>query len=567
MAALTLDDLKHELDELREVAPSAKPDELFVLWFVLAWLVDDPEEAHKTLVGGPHDRGIDAIHIDVGARAVNLVQGKYLTGATATASRRDIDSFAELAGSLTGDREQFDLLLEGADPLVKKRLIAARKAVTKQDCRLSMYFVTSGRSPSGGDATAVKIARQGDAEFVLLNRRSVLRMLRDYLDGVAPPVPLVSLPLAEEGEISRSERSSAISAWVCTAKGSDVANLYKRHGTRIFARNIRGYLGSDSTDVNKAIKGTLAKEADYFWYFNNGVTIACDDVQLVAGRKRRLDITNPQIINGQQTTRSLAEFAGSDSARVLVRVVALPDHDIDLVSKIVEATNHQNAIKASDLMANDRRQVFLERKLRARRYLYQRKRQSKREARASVGFRAWPAISKEELAQAVAACELDPWVARSAREKLFSEDRYDDVFPDKSVDYFLARYWFVKRVGGALRGRGTEMNYAKFFIAHSLWKEVGADIRRKQRDFITASEQPNQFHKHERAFEELARAQAAAVMSFFRSTREGLEVYAYFKRQGQFKGFERGYGRLVPKTLRDRVTKKKKAYQAALKDL
>ena len=47
------------------------------------------------------------------------------------------------------------------------------------------------------------------------------------------------------------------------------------------------------------------------------------------------------------------------------------------VSKIVAATNWQNAIKASDLMSNDRRQIDLERNLRKLDYQYLRKRQSK----------------------------------------------------------------------------------------------------------------------------------------------------------------------------------------------
>jgi hypothetical protein len=63
-------------------------------------------------------------------------------------------------------------------------------------------------------------------------------------------------------------------------------------------------------------------------------------------------------------------------------------------------------------MANDRRQVELERELRKLGYAYLRKRQAKSEARRFIG-QHYTMVTKEELAQAVAACELDPEIVRS----------------------------------------------------------------------------------------------------------------------------------------------------------
>jgi hypothetical protein len=38
-------------------------------------------------------------------------------------------------------------------------------------------------------------------------------------------------------------------------------------------------------------------------------------------------------------------------------------------------------------------------------------------------------VTKEQLAQAVAACELDPQIVRSSKERLFEEEPYAKVFP------------------------------------------------------------------------------------------------------------------------------------------
>ena len=128
------------------------------------------------------------------------------------------------------------------------------------------------------------------------------------------------------------------------------------------------------------MEATLAKEPEFFWYYNNGVTIVCDDAQQEFGHGRNiLRVTNPQVINGQQTTRTLAGAVGrGPRASVLVRVIRVPrgacsggDHFETLVSRIVRATNWQNAIRPSDLISNDRRQIEIERQGRYPHFLVQ----------------------------------------------------------------------------------------------------------------------------------------------------------------------------------------------------
>jgi hypothetical protein len=153
-------------------------------------------------------------------------------------------------------------------------------------------------------------------------------------------------------------------------RGINVGDLNKRAGVRLFARNIRGFLGGDE-DVNRAIRDTLDTCPENFWYYNNGVTLVCDKTRRVdKGTHEILRLYNPQVINGQQTTRTLADF-GSKRASVLVRVIAIPrvgderaSKFEELVSRIVQATNWQNEIAASDLCANDFEQVRLQREFR-----------------------------------------------------------------------------------------------------------------------------------------------------------------------------------------------------------
>ena len=148
-----------------------------------------------------------------------------------------------------------------------------------------------------------------------------------------------------------------------------VAELCRHAKRRIFARNVRGFLGT-STPVNRQMSITLKKEPERFFYFNNGITFLCDRVRKTSENGRDvLIVGNPQIINGQQTTRTLAEHPDEAAkASVLVKVIRVTDtqgHALNgfdrLLTEIVAGTNRQTPIRPTDLMANDRIQIDLER--------------------------------------------------------------------------------------------------------------------------------------------------------------------------------------------------------------
>jgi hypothetical protein len=287
------------------------------------------------------------------------------------------------------------------------------------------------------------------------------------------------------GVFNRYDSKTDIESWVFSMTDLAVAGLFERAGSRLFARNVRGFLGS--TEINRGMEATLTREPEYFWYYNNGVTIVCDDATQESSRGRNiLRVTNPQVINGQQTTRTLARSVGKGPrASVLVRVfrVPRPPHENGnsfetLVSRIVSATNWQNAIRPSDLMSNDRRQIEIERQLRKLHYLYLRKRMTKGEARRAAGTRHLRLVKKEEIAQAVAGCELDPSIVREGKERLFEERWYTQIFPTADPNYYLSRYWLMRKVSYAARGY-PERAYAKWLVLNFAWTSLEPVCRKR----------------------------------------------------------------------------------------
>jgi hypothetical protein len=489
---LVFKDLDKEVGEFKELFSVFPKEDLFIIWFLKAYITNDDNEAAKSVVNGSNDKGIDAILIDHKSKAVFVIQGKYRQGInTANESKHDVTSFINLAQNLTTAKtREFNLFFQGAPADVMERLKQARRSLVREEYRLFMYYVTTGKYNKENVQQANRLLKQlaPQAIFEMFTGNKILHLLRDYLDGVAPPISLIDLKMERNRTASvmqRYDRVSEIESWVFPMDGNAIGSLYERYGIRLFARNIRGYLG-DNTAVNQGMRKTLQTAPGRFFYYNNGVTILCDKAEKRSSRGRDvLTVSNPQIINGQQTTRTLASVGSSaKKASVLVKVIQVPRNTVDgqdafdsLVAEIVKGTNWQNAIRPSDLISNDRTQIELEREFRRLGYLYLRKVQSKAEARRDVG-KQYHIMKKNDIAIAVAGCNLDPIIARSGREKLFGESMYGTIFPNTDPNYYLPRYWLMIEVTYGAKGN-PNWGYAKWVVMGFLWSKLSLLLSNK----------------------------------------------------------------------------------------
>ena len=481
--------LKQQVKEYGNTYHNFSDEDLFTLWFLRAYITEDEDVAAKAVVNGPNDKGLDAIYIDEKAHVAFLVQTKYRKQLhKASENANEVTKLADFAEIIARyDNSEFREFVEDADLIVKDKLYRVRQKVTKQDFKLWLYYVTLGKCSSKVRMQANNIVRHSEYDIsleIIDGKRSML-LYHDFLDGVAPPIPTLDLEMESgsgvsvNGVMQRYEKQGEIESWVFPMRGSDIGNLYEASGIRLFARNIRGFLGK-STKVNVSMQETLEEEPEKFFYYNNGVTIVCDKAERISRKGRDiLKVNNPQIINGQQTTRTLSAFpTKARKASVLVKVIQVPRNISDksngfdvLVSAIVQGTNWQNPVKQSDLIVNDRKQIEIEREFRKLGYLYLRKRQSKSEAKRAVGSKFLRVITKEELARAVAGCEEDPLVLRKGLENLFSEDKYLDVFPNTDPFYYLPRYWLWYHVSRCSRNH-TDGGYSKWLVLNFAWSQI-----------------------------------------------------------------------------------------------
>ncbi len=379
----------------------------------------------------------------------------------------------------------------------------------------------------------------------IIDSTSAAVLLRNYLDGVAPSIPACRLETERGDQVrvvtiaQRYDEKNKIECWVLSMRGDKIAELFEKAGIRLFARNVRGYLGQ-RPPVNEAMRETLQDQPDRFFYYNNGITILCDEAEKKSHEGREaLHIKHPQIINGQQTTRTLAKHPGlAANASVLVKVIAAKQRSSEdaqfnnLLSSIVAGTNFQSPIKQSDLRSNDRIQVALERSLRKLGYGYIRKRQAGSEEKVHVGGKQYHRIKTEEFAQAVAACEMDGYIARSSKEKLFDEETYKELFKSDEPFFYLGRYWLMKQVRARLRAKG-ERREARWLVVSFVWSRLSQHLK----SFGQLRAFSEQCQRSEPAcVEQLDRAidtAAGAAIRFYKSTKgkgaDEVDMPTFFK--------------------------------------
>lgn len=464
-----------------------RPSDVLVCWFVCAMTGAQPSRAQESLTGGSGDRALDAIYIDGANKNVLVVQGKLRESASKREKRESVEGFASWAPLLSGlsSGEHLDHVLRHLHPGTRARVDLARKAMD-EGFRLEMAFVTTGRVSDDIKSAAELLVREKcpDAQFTVYDGALTLSFVEEWRDDVVPVIPFATLRLENYGSISHSS-AAGVRMRVAVVRGEQVADLYRNFGQTIFTRNIRGYQGK--TSINEDIEKTIKHDPKSFLHLNNGITIVCSDLQVrEEDGYQKATIRFPQIINGQQTTRTLSAVGKEASETlVLVRLIELGgeaaggDSRLSVVSKIVKASNSQNAITKSDLYSNDPQQIALERAFRARGYQYLRKSETAREAALRPNGHLKPRIEMVRLAQAIGSCLHDGFVHSIGTGQAFRPDEpYYDEFFGLDINVLLNAFWLHRLVLAASRRKESKQSApAKWLVLFDTWQRLPLSVR------------------------------------------------------------------------------------------
>lgn len=168
-------------------------------------------------------------------------------------------------------------------------------------------------------------------------------------------------------------------AYIAIIPGKLLADIYINHGSKVLEGNVRAFLGtSGSKSVNSGIRRTINNEPNKFFTYNNGIATTAADVETQEkdGQLYITKIVDLQIINGGQTTASLAEAVlkktNSELAGVFVpmKLTVIDDRETEneegvrfydqMVQAIAKYANSQNKVTAADLFSNDPFHIWME---------------------------------------------------------------------------------------------------------------------------------------------------------------------------------------------------------------
>lgn len=220
-----------------------------------------------------------------------------------------------------------------------------------------------------------------------------------------------------------------------TVSGAWLKTLFKQYKTDLFSANLRGYLGTRASDsnINNGIKTTAAEEPANFYVYNNGVTALVLDYQLgkETTKGRRLKLTGISIVNGAQTTGSIASLAKiPDDLMVAIRFVKAKKESI--VANVVRYNNSQNKLQAADFRSTDPTQERLREEFKS---VPNAEYEGGRRGGASDAIkRSKFALPSYTVGQSLAAFHGDPVTAYDKKSELWtSEQNYRHIFTDRTT--------------------------------------------------------------------------------------------------------------------------------------
>lgn len=324
--------------------PSEK-GQAFLKW-VLTYLFekDNIEETEEiNIIDGTNDGGIDAWLFENGI--VTIIQTKYNTSHSYEKILGFINEVKNFINRNISTRKQklFEIYDKFNDAEYKK-----------------IYYITNAKfSIEDKKELEQKIEifnkefEEKGIEINILDIDGISDFIQDALSEVPRKFKGKKINLQIERYFKNKEQTTIIGEVML----KELASFVDKGKDYLYISNIRNYLGKNA--INKEISKTYKESPKDFWYYNNGITIVCDDFEekTLNSYACQLKITTPQIVNGCQTSTTIhkewkqsnQEQRKNQEGTILVKVII--DKKGKKKPKITRYTNSQTAVTGKDFFS------------------------------------------------------------------------------------------------------------------------------------------------------------------------------------------------------------------------
>ena len=287
-----------------------------------------------------------------------MVQAKWSAAGKKSPTSAEVETFVRGVDLLLrGDLEHFNAR-------IKERQQVIQTALEDVDVRVHLVLAHTSvqqlapKSEAAASRFLDRINDAGDvASFRSIGQAELHRAATTAVSGSSVTLEVL---LRDWGHIKTPYK-----AFYGRVAASDIATWWEQHQSRLFAKNLRKFIGD--TAINAQMQATLVGAPEHFWYFNNGITLLCESVKKkpLGGDDRAqavLVCEGASVVNGAQTVGTIGRTAKRNllpfgEAAVVVRLISLEGCPEGFSQEVTKAANTQNRVQKRDFAALDPQQA------------------------------------------------------------------------------------------------------------------------------------------------------------------------------------------------------------------
>jgi hypothetical protein len=316
---------------------------LFLKWVMKYVFEQSDEEMDESIaIGGKNDNSIDASFEE--NKILYIIQTKYNqahTWAGVTNFSTDIQRLIKAPNAIVGESQ---LVYEVAEMM---------REYQEEGKLIEVYYITDKEFSNDEKQKIEKEIERFENVFENINLYVWdINAIKDYFDMSLNVIPKIHQ--GKKAQITLKKYFVSDITCVAEVELKHLAHFIKQNKDYLFCSNIRNYL--KNTPVNKEIVETFCRNPEDIWYFNNGITMVCDDFDVKD--EYFLHLTTPQIVNGCQTANTiLKEFINlkdkekQNNLQGTILIKVIKDEDEKKKDQITKYTNRQNAVSGKDFFA------------------------------------------------------------------------------------------------------------------------------------------------------------------------------------------------------------------------
>lgn len=415
--------IKTEIQEVQSKYPEMVDDRAFNFVNLKFFYLPEASysEIEDSITDASNDGGIDFVFYDDEQQKVIVAQCKYSSTLDCNTIISELNKMSDTISAFTkGTTGSYNSAL-------KRELQNAIDRLPESDAG-NVEYVIFTIAKVNVDAVYDKIDR---GEYAYSKEMVSIYQGQDISSKIEEMSSKVKTVSMEKVFIDRannflSYESDSKQGIIVNLKSISLISLYNKYQEKgLFDLNIRKYIHNKMVD--SGIRRTLDEERDEFWFYNNGIIIACKEYDIDGNSVRLYDFS---IVNGGQTTTLIGKYRGGNTQEFVLpcKIVSqkkLERADPNFFNKIAEATNSQKPILARDLKSNSPEMRQLQRLLAKEKVFLEIKRGD------TTGRKGTDCkIKNDELGQLILSFVFQrPGTARSGKKVIFENSSlYNKIF-------------------------------------------------------------------------------------------------------------------------------------------